>query len=161
MKPTKTSAEVWRRVLQERLYSLHDVQYWANVQIALLEAPPHWLIAVSTARDAATAISSLGNVEGEADPLVVWSGLMKGWKELLSREPTFDYEIARKVHLLAKYGEVPVPGISSEMMSFLDALDLSPAGMDGSRERERGRLLAFLKRWGNCDVLPNTPLQRT
>ena len=154
MDALKTIAEVWRRLLVEKLSPLEDAQAWADQQIAAMDVPPEWLIDLSMARDRASAISALGEVEGEADAQVVWSHLVAGWRDLLEREPSRDSQIAEKLYILGYNDDPWVPAAAGELMSFLDAIDLARAGVF-PLDVERNKLRAFLARWGAAVALPS------
>jgi len=159
MDALKTSAEAWRRRLVEKLSSLDDVQTWADQQIAALDRPPTWLIDVSMARDRPSAITALGNAEGEADKRVVWCALMAGWRDLLEREPSRDSQIAEKLYFLGQKEDPCVPADRGELMYFCDAIDLAREGTWGSLDDEREKLREFLARWSAVGALPNPPWQ--
>src|SRR3954466_14004665 len=93
----KTEAETGRQRLVHGLWSLAQVQSWADELITRIESPPAWLIDLSAATTIAEAGEALLRAEGEPDMTQVWAALMGDWSRLLEAQPDRDSEIAREL----------------------------------------------------------------
>ncbi len=148
---TKTTAVAWARQLTVGIVTLPDVQAWADEQIAAMDEPPYWLIAVSMATRNEEVVDACETAPGVPDMHRVWAALMFGWSQLLEREPQQDSEIARQLYFMAVSGDGPPTASFGEMVSFWDAIDLAREDIHGDRRVERAKLGAFLRRWSRVE----------
>lgn len=145
----KTSAEKLRLLLEGSLVSTEAVRDWADGEIVKLENPPPWLCEVSTARSWDETLDALKSADGEFETKEFWPLLMKDLLVLLNRKPEEDSRIAKLIHDLGLNDKMPAPGLSGEMLSFWDSIDLARDGVCGVLETQRERLRKFLEKWSH------------
>lgn len=145
MDSTKTIAEAFSRALIDGLVPNQEVVAWVDGVIMSTEEPHFALLDASlSVSDRNALLSSLHELPGYIEPLLVLKRHMGYMLRALMCDPTKAQVIARSLYMTALNGGASGSTMEGPMWAFDDDLDLARAGYFGDVDAITNELTAFL-----------------